>query len=172
MYQGRLVRLRAVEPDDLERYHVWLNDPEVMDGLARRYPLSRAEELRWIEEHAAPSYTEPQFAIETLADGTHIGGCGFFGVKPENREAELGIAVGDKAYWNRGYGSDAVETLCRFGFDEMNLHRIALWCHADNPRALRVYERTGFEVEARAREAVYQGGRWIDAVLMSRLRED
>ena len=170
MYQGRLVRLRAVEPEDVERYHVWLNDPAVTAGLTLRYPLSRAEERRWVDEHGTPSFADASFAIDTL-DGVHIGGCSLFATNAENRAAEFGISIGDKSYWDRGYGTDATETICRFGFDEMNLHRIQLWVHATNPRARRVYERLGFAVEGRAREAVYQGGAWIDLILMSRLRE-
>ena len=168
MDEGRLVRLRAVEPGDVERFCAWMNDPEVIDGLTRRYPMSLAEERAWAEEHATPSYADATFAIETL-EGAHIGACGFFRTSPENRFAEFGLCIGNKSYWGRGYGTDATETLCRFGFEEMNLHRIELWVPADNPRAQRVYERVGFAVEGVAREAVYQRGRRIDAVLMSRL---
>lgn len=170
VYEGRLVRLRAVEPEDVERYYAWLNDRQVVDGLMVRYPMSRAAERAWIDDHATPSCANASFAIETL-EGVHIGGCGLEETSPENRSAEFGIAIGDRSYWDRGYGTDATETLCRFGFEEMNLHRIQLWVYADNPRAIRVYERAGFAVEGRAREAVYKGGRWVDAILMSRLRE-
>jgi RimJ/RimL family protein N-acetyltransferase len=171
VYEGRLVRLRALEPGDAERAHPWMQDLDVTDGLTRRYPFSLAQQRRWMEQHAAPAYGTVQLAIETL-EGVHIGGCGFFDASPENRSAEFGIAIGDKAYWGRGYGGDATGTACRFGFEEMNLHRIQLWVHADNPRAQRVYERLGFVVEGRAREAVYQHGRRVDLVLMSLVRED
>jgi RimJ/RimL family protein N-acetyltransferase len=88
---------------------------------------------------------------------------------PENRSARLGIAIGAKARWDGGYGTDAMRVLCRFGFDMMNLHRIELDVYADNLRAEHVYEKVGFRVEGRRREALYKFGRYHDVVVMGLL---
>jgi len=107
------------------------------------------------------------FAVETLAEGKLIGGSDLRTGSPEDRRAELGIAVADKIMWEKGFGTDAMRTLCRVGFREMNLHRIELWVQAENARARHVYAKLGFREEGVRREAVFKGGRYHDMVLMS-----
>ena len=108
MLEGNLVRLRAVEPGDLERNYQWVNDREVARNLVLRYPLSHADERAFVEDRSANSYANTILAIETK-DGVHIGNCGLHEAQPENRRASLGIMIGDKDYWSKGYGTDAVD---------------------------------------------------------------
>jgi RimJ/RimL family protein N-acetyltransferase len=173
MIEGKLVRLRAPEMTDLDRYYAWINDREVTLRLVMRYPVSYAAEEAWLQGHASKplSYDHVWFAIETL-DAVHIGGINFHVVRPENRNARLGIMIGDKSYWSQGYGTDAMLTLLRFGFDEMNLNRIDLAVDAENARALRCYQKCGFVEEGRLREARYQQGKYGDQLVMSVLRDE
>ncbi|HEU0132219.1 MAG TPA: GNAT family protein [Mycobacteriales bacterium] len=169
MYAGSLVRLRAPEARDVDDFHAWFNDPEVTATLGARYPVTLRAEREWVEQHGVVSYGSAHFSIETL-DGVLLGSCSLASTAvPENRGAELGITIGNKAYWGRGYGTDAVRTLCRFGFEEMNLHRIELLVFAHHAAARRVYEKVGFAVEAVAREAHWGEGRWYDDVHMALL---
>lgn len=167
-FEGRLVRLRAREPEDEPLLHTWFNDPDVTEYLALRYPLSHHGEREFIERTSDVGYNNLSLSIETL-DGVLVGGCGLENVSPENRQATLGIAIGDKAYWDGGYGTDAMRVLCRFGFDMMNLHRIQLEVYEGNDRARHVYEKVGFQVEVRKRQAVYKHGRYLDVYLMGLL---
>lgn len=89
---------------------------------------------------------------------------------PENRAGEVGIMIGERDCWGRGYGTDALRTLSRFAFDQMNLHRIELHVFAEHEQAIRVYERVGFRVEGRRRDAIYKHGRFHDMLLMSVLQ--
>jgi RimJ/RimL family protein N-acetyltransferase len=170
-FEGRLVKLRAREVDDLERFHRWLNDPEVTQYITMRYPISVTQERRYLEDIGPTDFYAALFSIDTLA-GEHIGSCGLHNGSPEDRSASLGIAIGEKAYWDGGYGTDAMEVLCRFGFEQMNLERIELHVFADNPRAQRVYEKVGFKVEGCMREADYRYGKYRDIVIMGLLREE
>jgi RimJ/RimL family protein N-acetyltransferase len=111
------------------------------------------------------------YAIETKG-GVHIGSIGLHYVIPENRKAHLGIMIGDKAHWSRGYGTDAMLTLLRFGFDEMNLHRIDLSVDADNAGAIACYRKCGFVEEGRLRRQRYVRGAYIDQLWMGILREE
>jgi len=87
------------------------------------------------------------------------------------RTALLGIWLG-KPYWDAGLGTDAVRTLCRFGFDHMNLQRIELDVFDTNPRARRAYEKVGFVLEGTRRQAQFVGGRNVDSHLMGLLAEE
>lgn len=169
MYQGALVRLRAPEPRDAESFYEWFNDTEATAGLGVRYPVSMRTEREWVERGAVPSYAGAHFAVETH-EGRLLGTCGLYGTSsPENRSAELGVALVDKTQWGKGYGTDTVRTLCRFGFEEMNLHRIELLVFAQHTYAIRAYERAGFVREAVARQAHWGDGRYYDDVYMSLL---
>lgn len=168
-FEGRLIRLRAREPEDEPLSYDWFNDPEVTQFLAMRYPVSHQTEREFLESHSQPGYTNASFSIVKKDDGALIGGCGLEGVSAENRSATLGIAIGDKSCWDGGYGTDAMRVLCRFGFEHMNLHRIELDVYARNDRARRVYEKVGFRVEGCRRDAHFKYGKYVDGYVMGLL---
>jgi RimJ/RimL family protein N-acetyltransferase len=172
MLEGRQVRLRAVELDDLERYYAWMNDREVTRYLAADYPLSREDERRWLESAPANGFANGvRLAIETK-DGVHIGTVALHDVRGEDRRATLGVMIGDKQYWSNGYGSDAIVTLLRFAYDEMNLHRVQLHVFEFNERGIACYRKCGFVEEGRLRDHRYQEGRYWDVIVMGVLRDE
>ncbi len=168
-YEGKLIRLRAKEPEDEPAFFRWINDHEVIEHLSARYPFSHAQEREFITATAAPGYENPSFAVETLAERKLIGNCSLGGASPEHRSATLGIVIGEKSYWDGGYGTDTMRTLCRFGFAEMNLHRIQLEVLAGNDRAKHVYEKIGFRVEGVRRDAHFRHGAYRDSIIMGLL---
>src|SRR5947208_2791748 len=118
MLQGKLVRLRPLEPEDVDRYVAWFNDAEVTLFLSQRYPWSRAAELEFLRQRSTKpmGLDDLALAIERL-DGLHIGSVGIHGVHAEDRKATFGIVIGDKSCWGQGYGTDATRTILRFAFD-------------------------------------------------------
>lgn len=173
MFIGEKVRLRPIEREDLPRYVRWFGDPEVRRHLGIYIPFSLAQEEQWFE-HLLERLARSQdvvLAIDT-ADGVHIGSLGLHSINWKDRSAELGITIGEKAYWSQGYGSDAIRTLLRVAFHEMNLHRVFLLVDADNPRAIRCYEKAGFQREGTSRDAVYRKGAYHDQFVMSVLETE
>jgi len=168
MISGKRVRLRAVESSDLVDYHRWLNDPEVIKHLKLYAPLSMSDEEAW---HAAVRADPEQnvFAIEAET-GQHIGNVALMHINWKDRSAELGIVIGDKSQWGKGYGQDAIRTLLSFAFGEMNLHRVYLRVHADHALAINAYRKCGFVEEGRLREDIYAGGHYHDMLMMSILK--
>ena len=173
MLEGHLVRLRALERSDVERAYTWVNDREVTQYLLLRYPMSRTQEEKYLAEAAEQGngYADTRLAIETK-DGLHIGMCGLHHGRAEDRHASLGIMVGDKSYWSNGYGSDAVMTLLRFAFEEMNLNKVELGVFDFNERAIACYQKCGFIEDGRRREHYFQSGRYWDIIDMSVLRRE
>ncbi|HEX9680299.1 MAG TPA: GNAT family protein, partial [Anaerolineales bacterium] len=86
--------------------------------------------------------------------------------------AELGIMLGEKTLWGRGYGTDTMRILVRHGFDTLNLNRIFLRVYESNLRAMRVYDRLGFREEGRLRQDHYVDGTYEDTVIMGLLCEE
>ncbi|MBN1979496.1 MAG: GNAT family N-acetyltransferase [Anaerolineae bacterium] len=173
MIPGEKVRLRPIERGDLPRFVAWFGDPEVHHHLAIWLPFSLAQEERWFERHLEQIESQKAvlLAIET-SEGEHIGNIGLHQIDWKNRHAELGIAIGEKAYWGQGYGTDAIRTLLRLCFLEMNLHRVTLRVDADNARGIRCYEKAGFQKEGTLRDAVFREGRYIDQHVMSILKTE
>lgn len=173
IHGGRL-RLRAVERADLDKFHAWINDPEVTEGLALYLPMSMRDEESWFDGVAKRPPQEKPLAIECReGDGWKlIGNSGFFDIDSTARSGEIGIMIGEKSYWNKGYGTEAMTLLLKHGFETLNLHRIFLRVYASNPRAIRSYKKTGFTLEGRLREAVFKRGRYDDVLIMSVLRSE
>ena len=173
MLEGRLVRLRSLEPSDAERAYTWINDREVTRFLMARYPMSHGDEAKWLADSTLANgfANDVRLAIDTK-DGTHIGAIGLHKIKPEDRNAELGIMIGDKSCWSNGYGTDAIETLLRFAFHNMNLHRVELGVFEFNERAQACYRKCGFVEEGRQRDAYFQDGRYWDIFRMGILRPE
>ena len=170
MIYGKKIRLRRVEREDIPTFVRWFNDPEVREFLLMYRPISTAEEERWFEKQLDDKGSE-LFAIETN-DGVHIGNIGLHNINWRDRHAELGIVIGEKEYWNQGYGSDAIRTLLRFAFEDVNLHRVFLRVRDDNARGIRAYEKCGFQHEGRLRECIYSNGRYYDEMRMSVLSRE
>lgn len=173
IYSERM-RLRAVEREDLKSFHVWLNDPEVTRGLALYLPLSMADEESWFNFISQRNPNERPFSIE-IKKGKNwklIGNCGFHALETQNRCGEVGIVIGDKSEWNKGYGAEAMRLMQKHGFETLNLHRVFLRVYSDNIRAVRSYEKVGFVLEGRLREANYKNGKYEDVLLMGILRAE
>src|SRR5256885_3889053 len=138
-----------------------------------RYQMSGLAEEAWLHPLTSTpiAYERTFFAIETK-DGVHIGNTNLFNASPENRSAELGIMIGEKEYRSRGLGTDALTTLARFGFDEMNLNRIQLTVYSFNERAQAAYRKAGFVEEGRLRQAMYREGVYHDILVMGLLRHE
>ena len=155
-----------------ERADAWINDREVTRYLDTRYTMSMTDEERWLERRPMAGLTSGvPLAIETK-DGQHIGNIDLFRAEPEIRHAELGIAIGERSHWSSGYGTDAIVTLLRFAFDEMNLNRVWLTVDERNERAIACYRRCGFQDEARYRDDRFAQGRYWDTLVMGVLRDE
>lgn len=168
------VRLRAIERDDLPRFVRWLNDPEVRAGLVLFLPLSLEEEEQWYNGVLQRPVAERPLAIEIRqgAGWIHVGNCGFLNLDWRCHAGEVGIFIGEKQFWNQGYGTDVMKLLIKHGFETLNLNRISLDVYDNNPHAIRTYEKTGFVLEGRKRQAMYKNGKYIDILVMSVLRSE
>ncbi|MET9063879.1 GNAT family N-acetyltransferase [Streptosporangium sandarakinum] len=171
MVTGDRVQLRAIEPSDAEALWRWHSDPEVMRWMDDPYPPSLALTRKQLEERGSDSYGNLNLMIETL-DGRTIGIVALREAEPEIGEAKLDIYLGEKDTWGQGYATDAMRTICRYGFGKMRLHRISLTAVAENEAARRVYEKVGFVEEGRMREAFRRDGKWHDKVIMGLLEDE
>ena len=162
--RGDRVVLRPLEREHLARCVKWFNDPEVTYFLGRDTPLTMSEEERWFKDYRS-KVDEEIYAIEV--DGNHIGNVGLHGIDRSNRRASIGIVIGEKEFWEKGLGTDAMRTALGYAFDRLGLHKVNLDVIEYNARAIRVYERCGFVREGVRRDELYKRGRFVNLIRMS-----
>lgn len=176
MLKGKLVRLVADEPAMLaEMFRRSGANSEYQRLCTTDYALlySTKKWKEWLEKDAEkdpPPFNF--FSIHTLADDRLIGGISLDGGAYPSGETSVGIGIGDAADWGKGYGSDAMNVILRYAFEEMNLRRVALDTFEYNPRGIRSYEKVGFVHEGRMRGYLNRDGQRWDLIFMGILREE
>ena len=172
MIEGDKVRLVALSTGFLPEYRRWINDPEVADFLASvGFPLSLSDERRWLEEVRRSGECATHFTIVTKG-GEPIGNIALMDVSYINRSAQLGIMIGEKDCWDKGYGTDAVRTMLDYAFGSLHLNKVDLRLNVENKRALACYKSCGFKLEGRRKEQVFYRGRYCDELVMGILKKD
>ncbi|NJC98700.1 MAG: GNAT family N-acetyltransferase [Anaerolineales bacterium] len=176
LFRGELVRLAAEEPETRAKREVhWQRDSE-FHRLADSEPAMMFSEKRlkeWVEKQMENGF-EPQrypFSIRSLEEDELIGFIGLW-VDLIHNEAWVGIGIGERGFWGRGYGTDAMKLCLQYAFTELNVHRVSLGLHSYNPRALRSYEKAGFKLEGCTRKDIRREGRYTDGLWMGILREE
>ena len=165
--QGARVVLRDKRPEDAENDYRWRSDPELA-RLDAAIPLTMSFEryLKLFEDQMKyPTPGSHHYSIETL-DGLFIGNCMYYDLDTVNREAELGIVIGDRDYWSDGYGYDAVTTLLDHMFTVRDLKRVYLHTLEWNNRAQKSFSKSGFNPVRPVRRMAH------DFILMDVLRDD
>lgn len=171
MIAGEHVILRAFELEDVERCYRWMNDPNIVRTLKTRYPIAFQNEQEWLEQAMHANHHERHFAIERKDDRAHIGNVSIHDIDWVSRNAWFGLFIGEPSAWNRGFGSDAISTVVRFAFDDMNLMKLRINVFDYNDRAKHVLEGRGFVQEGKLERDFYREGQWHDIVILSIFRE-
>ncbi|MDQ7094937.1 GNAT family protein [Desulfosporosinus sp. PR] len=172
MLKGKRIRIRPIEEDDIDLLYQWTTDEEVNYWSSGAWPLNSLQTKDQLAEKYLDSQPDSyRYAILNEKDSL-IGTIGFKEINVPSRSATLFVVLGDKTCWNQGYGTDALITFARFLFTQWNFHRISLDTWDENLRAIRAYEKVGFKVEGRQREARFVLGNYHDAILMGLLRHE
>jgi len=169
MLQGQKVRIRAVERLDLPDFVRWFNDPEVTEFLDVETPMGMEQEIAWFEKLELSEMEV--YSIETN-DAHLIGNVGILKVDWVVRKALIGMVIGEKEDWGKGYGTDALNTILGYLFDEMNMNMVHLEVDPSNARAIRCYEKCGLRREGGLRQSRWKRGASRDTLMMSILRTE
>lgn len=169
---GELVELRRHESRDYDLYGRWYGDYEIwrLTSWAAE-PLSTSAVRRLFEDREL-STTEDSFAIYPQAGRGPVGIISLMNISEANSSADLSIIIGSPEDRGRGYGTDAIREILRYGFEERGLNRIGLSVFEFNQPAIKAYASLGFREEGRLRAALKRGGERHDAILMSVLEPE
>ena len=165
---------RAAPPtsQDLPAVVRWYRDPEI--ARLTRYqtrPMSEAEIERFFQARMlAPDALA--YCIVELPDWRLIGFTTFSALDGDNGSVLFHITIGERDAWGRGLGTEATELMLEHAFERLGLHRVGLSVFSYNVRAIRAYEKAGFRIEGRLREAILRDGRYWDEVQMGVLADE
>jgi RimJ/RimL family protein N-acetyltransferase len=170
--RGQRVLLRRPRPEDLTAVRRWYSDPE----LARltRYqtrPMAEAEIDLFFRSRLL-SADALAYAILELTAERLVGFTTFSALDPDNGSVLFHITIGERDAWSHGLGTETTLLMLSHAFERLGLHRVGLTVFAFNERAIRAYEKAGFRVEGRLREAVQRDGRYWDEIQMGALRNE
>ncbi len=169
---GEHIYLSPIRVEDVEKYTEWMNDFETTDYTGRSSQIYTVEnERKWLEG-SIEDKSNQIFGIVVLENDKLIGNCGIHKIDSKNRNATLGIFIGDKEERNKGYGTETIKLLLDYGFNYLNLHEIQLDVMSFNERAIRCYEKAGFKQYGRRRESEYVNGKYYDRISMDILKSE
>jgi len=171
--EGQLVRLSFADTDEVIRaWSKWDSDSEFKRLLDDQPPrlTSPAQHRRELEEETRDNKSF-FFAVRPLNFDLKIGFTALW-VNWLHRDAYVAIGIGERIYWGKGYGTDAMRITLRYAFEELNLHRVTLTVWGVNERAIRSYINAGFRVEGRLRETMRRDGRRMDMLAMGILKSE
>jgi RimJ/RimL family protein N-acetyltransferase len=169
---GNTVSLAPVEHGDAELWYQWLNDIEVSLPLGdEAYNMVTAEGMAADFEDIAKN-GDPVFTIILNDTGAAIGRCLLFNVDRTNRSSMIGIFIGDKSCWSKGYGAESLNLLLDYCFHLLNLNSVTLGAYSFNKRAIACYQRAGFKEIGHRREARIVGENKYDIIMMDMLAKE
>lgn len=174
LFQGEKVRLVAIDPKmmgkTIARWGQNSTYARLLDSDPAKLFSAKGSE-KWLEKMLVKEVSNDiMLAIHTLDDDRMIGFIGFDGISWTHGNTWVGIGLGEEQYWGQGYGTDAMRIMLRYAFTELNLHRVTLNVFGYNERAIRSYEKAGFQVEGRERDALNRDGRRWDIIYMGILK--
>ena len=167
--ENDVLKLRPFEIEDIDQILPHFNDEEVRQYLAVIFPVNKLVERNFIESLYKD---DKNILLGMEVNGTLIGSIGLHRIDWVNRSTELGIVIFRKEYWNKGYGTKAIDLMLKYAFEYLNMNRVSLKVYEYNERAIHVYEKCGFKVEGRLRKAKFFKGRYWDVLVMSILRDE
>lgn len=163
---GRQVLLRRHRPEDFAAVARWYRDPELSRLTRYQTRPMAAEEVERFFRTRLLSVDALAYAICELPSERLIGFTTFSALDADNGSVLFHITIGERDAWGRGLGTEAARLMLAHAFERLGLHRVGLSVFSFNKRAIRSYEKVGFRVEGRVREAIHRDGRYWDEVQM------
>lgn len=162
--------LSPISLDDAERFTEWVNDMEM--GLFMLFSTDVFDLDKERELLMQIRRNNVSFAIVEKATDEAIGICGLVNVDMVHRHANFGIFIGDKAWWNKGIGTEATQLILDHAFNNLNLNNVSLEVYAFNQRAISCYEKVGFKFVGRRRKFIFKAGSFHDVLIYDILAEE
>jgi len=164
---GPRIVLREVRVSDVtEAYYRWMNDTDVTRYLESRFYPPSIDELRDYVSQLTGDPLNVFLAINLKESERHIGNIKLGPINWQHRFADVGLCIGEKDCWGKGYATEAIRLLTAYAFRELNLHKLTAGCYGNNQGSIRAFLRAGYVQEAVRKDHYFCEGRFVDAILL------
>jgi len=169
---GKRIYLREIRLSDVNRnYCDWMNDPEVT-----QYTESRFENwsLRKLKDYVRKIKSSPDcifFAIISKHNNKHIGNIKIGPIDKNHNFADVGIIIGEKSFWGKGFATEAIKLVVDYAFNKLNLHKLTAGVYANNIGSIKAFKKAGFSIEGVRKKHYLYKGNYIDATIMGIIAE-
>jgi len=170
---GKNIYLRGITPEDVNKEYIgWLNDFEITKDISTGlFPLSHDDVVKYVKQ-IIQNKNEVMFAIICKKEQKHIGNIKLGDINWVHRRAYLGLLIGNKNYWGKGYATEACDLIVWYAFNRLNIHKLSVALSEDNVSALKVYKKLGFQIEGTRKQECYKEGKYFDAIDMGILQHE
>lgn len=166
------IYLRALEVDDYKISVKWRNDDNITNLLGGgKWFVSMETEKQWVQ-NAIMQNKDIRLAICTVEKDIYIGNIYLTGIDYLNRKAQTQILIGNREYWNNGYGTEAMRLLLEYAFNYKNLRRLEAVVLEDNIGSRKMHEKLGYKKEGILRQSVYKNGQYKNQILYALLKTE
>ena len=170
--EGQRIYLREVRPEDVgQAYYRWMNDPEVTHFLESRYYPNSMEKIEEFVRARLGDRDQVFLAIVLKEGDRHIGNIKLGPINWIHRLGDVGIMIGEKQCWGKGYAAEAIGLMVDYAFETLGLHKLTAGCNVNNAGSCRAFEKAGFIVEGTLKEHAWNGGNWQDVKLLGMVRK-
>lgn len=170
MIKGQVTGLRAIEKSDLPQLLEWRNQPEYRQFFREYRELNSDNQMFWYEKYVMNDPSTRMFAIVELSTNELIGACGLCYIDWINRNADFSIYIGkDNLYIDEKYAVDAAITMEKYGFEELNLHRLWSEIYSIDEKKYTFFKKLGFKEEGRFKDTHWTHGKWVDSIYFAKI---
>ena len=170
--QGERIYLREVRPVDVnDNYYCWMNDPEIKRYLESRFFPNDMDSLREHVNQKLKDRNSIFLAIVRIDTEHHIGNIKLGPIDWIHRLADVGVLIGDKDCWGKGYATEAIGLVARLAFRDLNLHKLTAGCYVVNKGSEKAFRNNGFVVEGVRLKHRFCEGTYVDTVILGLLNE-
>lgn len=163
---GRRIYLRGIRSSDVDSsYYNWMKDPEVTDMLEARFSKWPAKKLKNYIKESKKDPASLFFAIIKKDDDAHIGNVKLT-IDKNHGFADIGIIIGDKACWGRGFAPEVLKLVKDYSFKKLKLRKLVAEVYSSNKGSLKAFKKAGFIIEGKRKMQYLHNGRCVDAVFL------
>ena len=167
---GERLYLREVRPSDVnDAYYRWMNNPETTQYLESRFFPNSTESLQEYVKNFLSNKDSIFLAIVLKENHKHIGNIKMGPINWFHRLADIGVMLGEKDYWGRGYASEAISLVAEHAFKNLNLHKLTAGCYEPNQGSLKAFQKAGFEIEGKRKKHVFSNGEYVNLIHLGRI---
>lgn len=170
---GERIYLRQVKVSDVNGdYCRWMNDSSINRYLESRFTNHTVDSLKEFVERKSSDPDYAFYAIVLKDGGIHIGNIKLGPIDPHHKLADIGILIGRKDCWGKGYATEAIKLLSDYAFGVLGLHKITAGCYEPNKGSLKAFTKAGFLIEGVRKSHCLCDGAYVDDILLGMVRPE